>query len=518
MTLTGAVRGCLVVAGLLAVVPASGSQQPLAAAAARIRDGASSERLSLERCVELALRNSHRRKAAASETEVAVARNGQARSGRFPEVSAGATFTRLDQDPNFVFPESAIAVPASAFQTPPMTVTLPANAFGPGVPPVNVPLTVPGSTIAIPAQVMQVPQQNVTLMDRNLFAGSLSAFYPLYTGGLVRARIAQAKAGVEVARHEQRRTDLEVVYDVTRAYYASVLARQLVTLGRDTLTRMEATLTLTESLYKTGSGRVKKTDFLRNKSMAESVRAMVADLEHQERTAKAGLEAAVEWDAPAGIEIADEELAFAPKDAKLAAALDEADSSSPEIARVRAALVAAKAGIDVARSGHLPKVGTFADIRLFGNSYDAGIMTARNKTAWSFGVGVEMPLFQGFRVANEVRAARAGLQKLEHQLASLREGVAFEVKQACSQLEKARAQLTATREAYHAATENRALNIRAYEDDLVETKDVIEAQLMEALMAAQHFRALYDNLEAQARLDLVAGQAGRPVPRTSAHD
>jgi len=515
MRRSGVLRGGIVLAGFLVVVPASGAERPVATSAARIRDAVSSERLSLERCVELALKNSHRRKAAASEAEVAAARSGQARSGRFPEVSAGVTFTRLDQDPDFVFPASSIAVPASSFVVPPMTVTLPADAFGPGMPPVNVPLPVPGSTIAIPAQTMQIPQQNVKLMDRNLLAGSLSAVYPLYTGGLVGARIAQAKAGVEVARHEQRRTDLEVVYDVTRAYHGAVLAHQLVTLARDTLTRMEATLTITESLYKTGSGRVKKTDYLRNKSMTESVRAMVADLEHQERTARAGLEAAVEWEAPGGIEIADEELAYVPGEARLEATLDQADSSSPEIARVRAALVAARAGIDVARSGHLPKVGAFADLRLFGNSYDAGIMSARNKATWSIGVGVEVPVFQGFRVVNDVRAARAGAQKLEQQLVSLREGVAFEVKQVCSQLEKARTQLTATKEAYQAAKENRALNIRAYEDDLVETKDVIEAQLMEALLAAQHFKALYDNLEAQARLHLIVGQGAAPAPETT---
>ena len=50
-----------------------------------------------------------------------------------------------------------------------------------------------------------------------------------------------------------------------------MLARQLHQVGKDTLARMEATLSLTETMYKEGSGKVKKTDYLDNKVMVESL-------------------------------------------------------------------------------------------------------------------------------------------------------------------------------------------------------------------------------------------------------
>ncbi len=502
--------GCLAAVLVVVAVPTAwGAERPLAAAAAAAAQvqPPAADTFDLRRCLELALENGHRHKAAASGVDVARAEQAQAVSSHYPQVSAGLTYTRLDHDPNFEFPASIIAVPASSFQTSPITITLPANAFGPQLPPVNVPLQVPGTTVQIPAQAMQIPPQTVELMDRNLWTGSLSAVYALYTGGLAGARITQARAGVEVARQEQRRTDLEVVYDVTRAYYGVVLAHQLAVLGRDTLTRMEATLELTEQLFKTGSGRVKRTDYLRNKSMVEAIRAMVADLDSQERTATAGLEAAVEWDHPGGIRVADQELTFTPGDARLEQALSRAYGGSPELARVQAAIAASAAEIDAARAGHLPTVGLFADLHLFGNSYDQGLMTTENKVTWSVGFGVDVPIFQGFRVVNQVRAARAGHDKLVQQLASLRDGIAAQVKSTCYAIEKAQAQQKATHDAYQAATENRELTIRAYQDDLVDTKEVIEAQLTEALLAAQHFKVLYDNLEAQARLALIVGQA-----------
>jgi hypothetical protein len=56
-----------------------------------------------------------------------------------------------------------------------------------------------------------------------------------------------------------------------------------------------------------------------------------------------------------------------------------------------------------------------------------------------------------------------------------------------------------------AATENRDLNTRAYENELVETEKVIRAQLMEALMQAQHYKALYDHIALKSQLNLLVG-------------
>jgi hypothetical protein len=50
------------------------------------------------------------------------------------------------------------------------------------------------------------------------------------------------------------------------------------------------------------------------------------------------------------------------------------------------------------------------------------------------------------------------------------------------------------------------LNTRAYENELVETEKVIRAQLMEALMSAQHYKTRYDNLALQSQISLLVGR------------
>jgi hypothetical protein len=55
------------------------------------------------------------------------------------------------------------------------------------------------------------------------------------------------------------------------------------------------------------------------------------------------------------------------------------------------------------------------------------------------------------------------------------------------------------------ALEHNTASRLAYQQELVETKDVIEAQLMESLLKANFQKTLFDLAEAQARLQLVVG-------------
>jgi outer membrane protein TolC len=343
-------------------------------------------------------------------------------------------------------------------------------------------------------------------MDRRNFTASLNATLPIYTGGQVGALVRQAEQGVKAAQEEARRTDLQVAYDTTRYYYGAVLARELVQIGRDALTRMQVTLDLTENLYTKGSGKVKKTDFLRNKTVVEWLRTAVTSLEGNEQLAKAALTNAMglEWQNP--VEPAAEPLPFIASKAELPDLVSGAYQFNPDWARLDAGLVAAEAKIDEANSGHLPKVGLFGTLTGIVNSYDKGIVTPDNKNSWVVGIGMELPLFNGLRTTGEVREARARLEKLKQQQFLLKEGIALQVKHIFIQLTTAQQQKVSSEAAAASSEENRSLHERAYQEELVETKDVIEAQLMESLMKANYQKTLYDNLDARANMDFIVGR------------
>jgi outer membrane protein len=470
---------------------------------------AATEALTLDQAIAAAVATNARRTAAVAQHDVAAARRGQARSAWYPHLSARLSGTQLDQDPNFLFPAASITVPASTFVLPPSALTLPANAFGPGFPAQEVTLPVGGAAYPVPAQRYEVPAQDVRLADRTLLTGTLQAMYALYTGGLARARLAQASAGLEVSRHEVREADAALAFDVTRAYWGVILARKLREVAGETRDRLSVTLELTERLYQTGSGQVKKTDYLRHKSMVDSVVSMVAEFEMSERASLDALVTLTGWQGPQPPVLAASDFPTAAPAPTVEAAATAALAANPRLGQVDAGRAAASAGIDAARAGHRPRVGLFASVTRIGNSYDAGMVTPDNRTVWSLGVGVDVPIFAGFRVTHEVAEARAAERRLAALGTALRDGVALEARQAAMAVEKGLVQRAAAGRAYASATENRELHIRAYQDELVETKDVIEAQIMEAILAGQLFKVQFDLVEALARLDFLEGRAGR---------
>jgi outer membrane protein TolC len=461
--------------------------------------------LDLEKSIALGLQMNSRGKVSRASVEAARALHKQALSSWWPTVSAKIYGTRMDQDPNFIFPASQMMIPGGTIEVPPTTITIPANSFAPGLPPVDVPLTTPPGSIGIPAQHFSIPAQDIKLMNRDNLLASLNIVFPIYTGGLRTSRIKQAAFGIEAARSEERRTDLEVVYDIRRIYFSGVLTKKLVEISRDTLARMEATLDLTEQLYQTGSGRVKKTDYLRNKSVVETLRSVVSEIEALEKTAHAALMAVIGLDWNTRIKLRDSEIPYVLREFEARALVERALEANPQHAQVEAGIKAAEAAVGAARSGYFPKVAFKGNLTGIWNSYDMGIVTPQNKNSWTIGVGAEIPIFEGFRVQNEVREARAKLLRLQHQKALLEESIALDVKRACFDLEKTQSQQGSSEVAYRTATENRELNVRAYQNELVETKDVIEAQMLEALLAGQYQKVLFSHSEAEAKLDFVIG-------------
>jgi outer membrane protein TolC len=233
---------------------------------------------------------------------------------------------------------------------------------------------------------------------------------------------------------------------------------------------------------------------------------MVAHLENNDKMAKAALSntMGLEWQVP--VELASNEIPYVPYKADLKNLISSSYAFNPDWAKLKAGLEASEAQIKEARSGHLPKVALTGSLNHIDNSYNQGLVSARNKDSWMAGVVVELPLFSGFLTQNKIREARAGLAKIKEEQILLKEGLALQVKEVFYRLLRAQDQYISSREARLAAEENRDLNERAYQNELVETKDVLEAQLMESFLQAQHYKVLYDHVEAKAHLSLVIGK------------
>jgi outer membrane protein len=467
--------------------------------------------LNLDQCLQLAMEKNHRRPASRFEVALAEAQHRQALAGYWPQVNLKAAYQLLDQPLNFIFPASTMPIPAQTVNIPggAALVTIPANAFGPGFPPatIQMPVAFPGQTVTSAAQSFAIPEQNIKVLDRNLATGSLDMKWLLLDGGMRRGLGEQSNAYVEMMSEQARRTDLEVADEVRRMYWGSVLARQVEQVGKDTLARMEVTLQLTESLYKNSAGRVSKTDYLDTQVMVESLRSMVASLEKNAAMAEAALanSSGLAWNA--NIQPADSEIPFQPYGGDLDSLVSTSYQFSPDWKKLEAAIRASEGAAITARSGYYPKLALTGELHNWWNGgYNGGMSTPENRNGWSVGVGIEVPLFDGMLTRNKVGEAVARVSQLKENQFLLREGLGLQIKDLFMGLSAAAKSYQATAQAMQSAIESRDLNERAYQNELVETDKVIRAQLVEALMSAQHFKARFDYVTLLSQLNLVVGR------------
>jgi outer membrane protein TolC len=432
--------------------------------------------LSLDRCITIALEQNQQRRISQLGVETAEAQLQQALSAYWPQLSIETAYTQLDEDINFIFPRETSQYTISGIAPVPLTTTV------------------------------TVPEKNVKVMERQNIVSRLHMVYPICTGGLRGAVVRQAEAGVAAAKQVQRRSELQLVYDVQRMYYGAVLAQRLGDIGEQALQRLQATVDLTETLYKGGSQHVSKRDYLRSKVILESARSIVILMQSNVELAKAALAntMGLAWDTP--IELAEKQIPYTPMDVDLNKMVAGAYRFNPDWKQLEAAVDAYDANVSKETSRRWPRVGLTGTLWRWDNDMShSGLATDDNEQGWSVGVGLSLPIFSGFLTTGKIRAARSARDAMKARQMLFKGGLALQIKHAFLQMDHARRVRESTQAAAEIAAQNRDLTERAYRMDLVGADDVIESQVMESLTHARAEESLYSYAAAQFLLGYLVG-------------
>ncbi len=432
--------------------------------------------LSLQDCLKIADEHSHEIKASEADINSAAALKKQAEAGYYPQVSINAEYSLMNKDPLFILPSFSIPTPTIALGS------------------YNINL---GS--------YNIPEEDVKLMDKQNIHGTIGVIYPIYTGGRVQSLNKEASGGYKIARDDARKVNLQVKYDVVRYYYAVVLAKNIYKLGKNALDRLNVTLALTENMYKNGSGKVTKVDYLRNKIIVNQVQSMVFGFKENVENSKQALRFALGNSCPDNFDIKGNEIPFANGGLDTAKIFAEAYKNNPDWSKIKTSEKIFSAKINDAESGYFPNVALFANFDQNFNSYKYGITNKVNSTLWTVGVGVQIPVFSGFYTSGKVSEAKAGLEKIREEKYLLHDALMLKIKLAYNKIIATARQVLKLREAKNTSEENLDLNERAFQAGMVEAKDLIEAQIINSIIKAQYEKALYDHLIAQADLNLLTG-------------
>jgi outer membrane protein TolC len=429
-------------------------------------------KLSLSQCIDLTLKNNNTRNVRNYALQVAESKIKQANSGHYPSLDLRSGYTIQDQDMNFIMPQMEMQIPSMNF-----------------------------GSMFIPSLTFNVPEQNIKVMDKQSIGVQVDLMVPIFLGGKISSLVKQAQSNLEMTKQDVRANDNQIILETKRLYYSVILADHLKQLAQDASDRMSSTLEFTEALYTKGSGKVTRSDYLKNKVFVDAIKSIVSQLNGEYKVAKSALVFTMGLNWNNQIAVTENEFPNIKVHTSLDNLVDTLFARNPIIAKVENGLNALNAKIDESKSDYYPSVALMGTYRRVFSDYDYGFTTLNNKNTWIFGIGMSMNLFNGMRTSAQIEEAKANYGQLSEQKQLLIKGLTVKLQALYYELESSNEKTISSKDAATSATENRELIEKAYFADLMELEDLIQAQLTESMMNAQYELVQYQDVILEAELE-----------------
>jgi len=347
--------------------------------------------------------------------------------------------------------------------------------------------------------------QRVKFTD-DILDANLEVEMPIYTGGRITYQIAAADLLRRSAEHRLSRTRREVVFNVTSTFYAILAQRRVIDSLEFSRKTLEQHRKRVNDLL--AAQKAARVDLLRTE-------VRLADLQEKlvrERNVLAVLHRTLanllgRHNGPSPLTIRGE-LALAPAGADLAASLAKAHAGRADYQAARAELEAQAKQVDIARAAYAPTVSAMASYgrRWAGHAVIPQLGDRDSEDLGQVGLMVDVPLFEGGRLAAGVRRERSKLAEAQENLRKLELQIRLDVETAVLNVASNRERVLATEKAIEQAKESLRIEREKYGLGKGSITDVLDAQ--SALLDAQtsYYRALADYNTSTAQLRLAVGE------------
>lgn len=454
--------------------------------------------LSLKDAISYALKNNHQNRISKLALDISNAQYNQAIGANYPSLDFSITATRRDEAANFKM-NGDITLPETITKTLAFSETLrqTGNIATAQIASNNI-----SGTSNLPLNT------NIKIAGRDSAWGSLRLTYPIYTGGKISSIIEQAKINKDIKKQDIKLQDEEIIFNVKKIYLAYVLANKIYKTTYDSFMRMKMVKQLTRRLYENESLNVKKTDYLKTKITVSMMEAELGKIDVNRQIMQSALKNILAVPYTQKIRVIQDDLSFNLLDNSLdlEKLYLQAKTNNPLMKKIKLAIDISKEKIKESKSSYLPTVALFADTTKFYNSYDGGLNTDENNNSWSVGVSASLNIFDGFKNENEILQHRLKEKQLQSQNSLIKDAIIFRLNKAMFENKKSFSNIKSYKNANLDAKENRVLNIKAYRADLVETKDVIEAQIIETKTKVMYYKSVYDYLLSIANISKITGK------------
>jgi len=332
--------------------------------------------------------------------------------------------------------------------------------------------------------------------------GSIVAQWRVYDSGRREADRQVAKMGSQAADYTLDTVRNELVYQVTKAYFSILQARDFVAI------QAAAIKSITESLRIAGernkAGGAMKTDVLNLEVTLSQSHEDLIRARNGVQLAVAVLNTAMgrDW-----VKMSDvSALSYASESDATATNLQNTVESHPEWRAMEARIKMAEAMTTRARRDYLPVVNAFGSV-----DWDSEPFSGPERS-YIAGAAVEMNLFDGFRNRAGLARATAGWVAAQADADKLKNMLILDLTQSRLNEQEARARMEVTQKSLASAEEALRIIQERYKQGAADISELMTAQVGLTATRSRQVAARYDGFVAKANVARAAGLLGNQYP------
>jgi len=347
--------------------------------------------------------------------------------------------------------------------------------------------------------------QNTPFGAPNAWNVQFQATQLLWTGGKVGAGLSAAKSVRQIAHLQQSETAADVTFQVTQAYWNTVLQQRLLAIAVENLDLARRQLHQVQLFREAGTRA--EYDLLRARVDAANQEPAVVAARNDYDLAVLDLKRLLNISPdqpvlfPSALESPGETIPVLATDS-----LDGPDR--PALAAADVTVSQQQQLLKVARADRWPTLSASTTYNEQAFPQTVFPSTADQfRRGWNGEVKLTFPIFLGFRTSARIEQARAAVLRAEAQRDQLRTQIDLDVAQARAEVTRARALLAARRETVGQAQRAHYLAGVRYTNGIATQLEVSDARLAAQQAQVNEVQATRDYLVALARLERALGHA-----------
>ncbi|MBX3394347.1 MAG: TolC family protein [Phycisphaerae bacterium] len=447
--------------------------------------------LSLNDCIEIALKSNRRISIADRRVLIARDRVSEAIAMTMPQLSVEGRFTSRNNDSGIQRPAPSLRNQLRQSLTQAAATSLVEQA---GLTPTGQFLQPTGAG----------PSFSGTFSERDVWTSRVSLIVPIYDFGRSEF-VRQVQEGrVQTARYDARRERQDVAFAVSQSYYRILEAEKIKRVVEESIRVVERQLEIARDFQ--SQGLVAANDVLAAEVQLAERRQQLSQAENNIQLAIATLNRQIGADVTEPTTVVDV-LEVEPWRGRFTDALMLAIGTRPDLASVRRQIEIARDEYRATRAeGTAPRIFGFAD---YNWSSDEFLL---NNEWLSGGVAVQIPIFDGGVTIARLQRQRKEIAETVDRYDEQVDNIVLDIKQSYLNVNESAGRIPVARKAVELGEENLRIVRDQYGEGLLTSADVLTEEDRLSQARSNYYQSLYDYHSSYARLVHAIG--GEPPAET----